>query len=212
MSILIRTFFFFVLFCGHLAYSAPKVQPSTLVESESTQHNTEQDVLPAVQEMHIAEPPPLKNNTVKKTNETFYPYQTAISPRLGMGSDSSRFSNLTFHHLFGFHFMLPDPNGRHWEVGTDVINDGTGVLSVGKKFVFKHNNPTRHYLKAAGAVRIVPSEQLNTLLKYEYFQIRGATGFEYFLDDPISARVDCEVFASTKYVGIQFVIGYSWAW
>ena len=163
--------------------------------------------------MSITEPPPLKTSSIeKKTVEIFYPYQSSLSPRLGMGSDSQLFPSYTFYYLLGVHYMLPNQNGRHWEVGVDAINNGTGRLTLGKKFVSNHNGASRPYFKVAAGVKLDPSEQFNTILKLDFYQLRVATGFEYFLAHPISARVDFEGFVTTKSSGIQVVMGYSWAW
>jgi hypothetical protein len=213
MNILIWTFLLQLIFSVPFAHAALDVDPSTVVEPNSETQAEPSDVSPAVKEMSIAIPPARKSELKSgEASEIFYPYQTSISPRLGWGSDSKLLSSYTFFYFFGFNYALPNQNGRHWEVGFDVNNDGTGVLALGKKMVANYNSAIRPYFKYGAAVKMMPSEQLNTLLKYENYQLRASAGFEYFLTHPMSARVDFEAFAALKFVGFQAVMGYSWAW
>jgi hypothetical protein len=147
-----------------------------------------------------------------RPTEVYFPYQSSISARLGMGTDSKKISINEYYHLYGVLYQLPSDTGVHWETGTDVYNDGTGVFSFGRKWRLHKDEAFRPYYKLAVALHADPSEQLTTFLRTENFLIRPSAGFEYFLEHPSSARLELETEISTKLIGFHFCVGYSYAW
>lgn len=148
----------------------------------------------------------------KTTSEVYFPYQSSISPRFGSGTDTDHIKNNHYYYFFGLQYQLPSDDGRHWEAGADVLDDGTGVLSIGRKFRLNATEALRPYFKVAGAIHTVPSEQLTTFLRIDNFQIRPSLGYEYFLQHPSSFRMELESWVGTKLMGIHLTVGYSYAW
>jgi hypothetical protein len=148
---------------------------------------------------------------LKGTEEIYFPYRSAISARLGMGSEAKMFSKNEYYYLYGLLYQFPNEHGKHWEAGADVMNDGKGILSIGWKKRFTPTEAIRPYYKLGFAVRIDPSEQLTTFLRNENYQLRPAAGFEYFLEHPSSIRLEIESWVSNREFGFHLCMGYSYA-
>jgi len=197
-----------------LVFSAPvctrAAEDISLTEIKQTNEKNSEPPT-GIKDMDVSKIPEPKSQFVSSKSQVFFPYESSMSPRFGMGTDSNRISNNEYYFLYGLQYQFAGENGLHWEAGGDVLSDGTGVVSLGRKWRYFPTEAMRPYLKLAGALHIDPSEQLTTFLRTENFQIRPAVGFEYFLEHPSSVRLELESWFSMKKRGLHFCIGYSYA-
>jgi hypothetical protein len=196
--------------------SANRAIASQDVTTSEIKETTKADQSPpeGIHDMQIQTPPKVDVAKIKTSQQTVYfPYQSSVSPRLGFGTDTNRLrEGNIYYYFYGLQYQLPNDQGIHWEATADVINDGTGVISVGRKLRLTPTEATRPYFKLAGAIHINPSEQLTTFLRSENFQLRPSAGFEYFLQHPSSVRVELETWFSLRYMGLHLSVGYAYAW
>ncbi len=198
----------FLLTAGPSAVASEDMRVTEIKETK----NSEEGSPKGLEDMRISPVPKVQVGTGRKgTEEVYFPYRSSISPRLGFGTESKKLSKNEYHYLYGLLFQFPSDHAEHWEAGADVINDGKGVLSIGWKKRYRPTEAVRPYTKIGFAVRVDPSEQLTTFLRNENFQIRPATGFEYFLEHPSSIRLELETWISRSELGLHLCMGYSYA-
>lgn len=170
---------------------------------------TESDDVAKKAAIDITEPPP---PTFERSEaEYFYPYRHALSFRGGAVIDSGN-GQAGPIGLMGVQYLFPISNPlRQIEIGADLLSSSNGSIHAAQRFIHSRAR-LRPYSKMGLGIKIVPSEQLTTFLKYQNFQIRGATGIERLVYKTTSLRAELELVAGT--VGIQGIatLGYVWAW
>jgi hypothetical protein len=159
----------------------------------------------------IAPPPPAPEKI--NSDDFFYSYRRALIIRAGALYDTEAAQNGTSNPLvdLGLGYLFPDEKWKSLEAGADLLSDGTGVLHLEKRFEFSRTR-FRPYLKAGAGLRVDPSDQLATFLKYQNYQLRGAAGFDQLIQLPASLRIEIESTISTKTVQIGLSIGAVWAY
>lgn len=191
------------------ASAAPDVSVPVLKDTRTSEQPQPPDGL---KEMTISPTPQVEAPEFDRNSPTVYfPYESSISPRLGLGTDTKRIKSNEYYYQYGVLYQFASDNGKHWEAGADVLNDGTGVISVGRKIRMNYTEAVRPYFKVGGAIHVNPSEQLTTFLRTENFRIQPSAGFEYFLEHPSSVRLELESWISTKAIGFHFTVGFSYA-
>ncbi|MEQ1875021.1 MAG: hypothetical protein ABL958_00150 [Bdellovibrionia bacterium] len=199
-----------VLTCAFRSYAATSTSAPELSTSEDQQ--PEQESSANIEGVTITQPPPLTARAKTTSTEIFFPYQSSVSPRAGVGSHTRRPTNEPYFYFVGLNLMFDSPNNRHIEVGVDLTSESHGLLHIGHKWVFQHNSAFRPYFKIGPTVALVPNEQLGTFLKYENYQARVAGGFEKLLKVPMSLRFDLEAALCSGRAEFATALGYSWAW
>jgi hypothetical protein len=186
--------------------------------SMGTQESAEPSVPSAdVDTMGIAIPPG-RNNQNQETGqrparkEVFYPFQTSMSPRFGLGYKSKSENDIPIFFLFGINYMLESSSNRHLEIGADLNSDTTGTFTAACRWIYRAGAAVRPFMKIGPSLTARPTEQLGTFVKIENYKVRGAGGFEYLLESPMSARLEIELAVGMKAVEGAFLVGYSWAW
>jgi hypothetical protein len=159
----------------------------------------------------ITPEPPAPPNAARKLGY-FHKYRQGLSALIYGVYDTQVAANgnspLTRASLL---YLFNDESLRAYEGGADLLSDGTGALSIARRWIYSRTR-FRPYTKAGVALRIVPSDQLTTVLKLENYQVRGAAGFEHVLRAPISLRFEIEATASIISVQGLVGLGLVWAW
>ncbi len=197
-----------ILFTANV-FAATETSTSEIKETQKPE-----DQVPAgLPDMNISPTPYVNPAKIKNTQEeVYFPYESSLSPRLGMGTDTDRLRRNAYYYFYGLQYQFPSDNARHWEAGADVMDDGTGILSVGRKFRMNATEGFRPYFKVTGALHAIPSEELTTFLRTDNLQLRPSLGFESFLQHPSSVRVELETWIGLKQLGFHISLGYSYAW
>lgn len=101
---------------------------------------------------------------------------------------------------------------RHWyEVGADLLSDDSGSISFARRFITSQT-AFRPYTKLGFAIRIDPNDQLAAFLRYRYYRIIAAAGFEQLIHDPMSLRLELQAGASLTSFEGSAVFGLVWSW
>ena len=148
-------------------------------------------------------------NEIRNERPSFYPYQGAISPRLGTVQKLTEPLGNVFY-LIGFNYTFNSPSARRWEAGIDVLSTSNGYIHLAHKWISDPTSPFRPFLKAGVTLEAKSTEQIGTVLVYQNYQIRGGGGFEYLYQDPISWRADLEIAAGFQGLSVALALGYSW--
>ncbi len=142
----------------------------------------------------------------------YYPYHKAISPRLGTIYDTQKYAqDGSFLYLIGFELLLQDADLRSYEVGADVISNGTGQVHLSRRWILSRSR-FRPFYKGGMGFSVDPGDGISAFLKYQNFQGRGSIGFEQLVAPPMSIRVELEAIASISTQEAILSLGYSWAW
>lgn len=200
----------FVLSAHFSASAAPKTDAPLLSTSEDQQPGESQTQ--SLEGVSITEPPPAKAKTIHASTEIFFPYQSSVSPRAGVGTHTRRPSDSPYFYFVGLNLMFDSPTSRHVEVGVDLTSESHGLLHLAYKWVYNHNSSFRPFLKIGPSIVLNPSEQLGTFLKPENYQARIGGGIEKLLKVPMSIRIDLEAALGSGRADFASGLGYSWAW
>ena len=174
---------------------------------EVTRPHQEQEMRKGI---NIADPPPAPYIHPDRA-EYFYRYRHALTFDTGLTYDTVDSSNAGPLARFGTQFLFSTAERRKYEVGADLLSDGSGSISGARRFIYGEGR-FRPYTKAGFAVRIVPADQLTTVLKYENYQIRGAVGFEQLTNGSMSFRLEFELMASSRSQAASLTVGTDYAW
>ncbi|HEX4924995.1 MAG TPA: hypothetical protein VFV50_12955 [Bdellovibrionales bacterium] len=209
---------FLALAISGAAFAAPETPDPDLSSSE---HAPESGDTKKLELLEVTKPPPPKGGAsgdsdrsgqARRGGEIFFPYQSAVSPRVGVGTGSRKVSNENVFYFVGLNYMLDSPHNRHFEVGVDLTSQSHGLLHLAYKWIYDHNSSFRPYWKAGPTIMLVPNEQLGTFLKPANFQARAGVGFEKLLRIPMSLRADLETAWISGGYEVALAFGYSWAW
>lgn len=171
---------------------------------------------PKMEDMRISEPPPLAKSKIASTLEEsdyFYPFQSAMGPRLGLFLEPERIpSGEGLRYLLGFFYLLPNHSQKKFEVGVDLQSDRTGRVNGYYRYIFNSTGSFRPFVKG-GVSCLVESEQgLANFINYKQYALRAGIGLEETFKDPASLRWDLESIIGVKEFALIAVFGYSWAW
>ena len=164
----------------------------------------------------ITTPPPaaIHKTSFIEQKSYFYPFQSAMGPRLGLIMDSERLSNQEFPHaIVGFFYLLPSLGYRHIELGADLQSNAAGTINGAYRWIYYPTEGLRPFLKAGISLLIEPTKGIANIVDYQQYAFRFGGGVEDSLQDPVSLRWDLEANVSLKgAVLLNLVFGYSWGW
>jgi hypothetical protein len=163
------------------------------------------------QSVDIAPAPPVPPSDEEP--EIFYRYRNAITFHVGLVYDRVPIKDPDKPGVlsrFGTQYLFP-VGLQDYEAGADLFSDGTGLIQLHRRWIFTKTR-FRPYTKAGMGLRVQPSDQLATALKFENYQLRGAVGFEDLLNDPSSFRLELDGMLSTKTLQISVLLGGVWGW
>ncbi|HVK62212.1 MAG TPA: hypothetical protein VM432_11705, partial [Bdellovibrionales bacterium] len=166
---------------------------------------------PAKQEaVDIAPAPKAKPNQSKP--DFFYRYRNGISPLLGFAFDTKANDDGSGTvTILGIRYLFASETLSAYELGAELLSNGSGTVHAGKRWDSSRSR-FRPYTTAGLGMRIVPKDQVATVLRKEHVQLRGGAGFEYLSLDPISTRVEFGAIATLKSFQAQVLLGMNWAW
>lgn len=174
-----------------------------------------QDPLPTAQQKEFSEatdiaPQPPARPVEARRLGYFHKYRQGLSI-LGLGVADSKQLQDPGGALFrtSLLYLFSDDALRGYEAGAELLSDGTGAISLSRRFIFERTR-FRPYTKAGFAIRIDPKDQLATFLRYEHYRLIGAAGFELNLNDPISLRFECGLGASFRSLEANAGAGLAW--
>lgn len=209
--ILITTLVFFPMAVG----AAPSpTSPDLDNSSESVQAPAEPSK--ALEDMRITPPPPpseKKKTSVLSETDYFYPFQSAMGPRLGVYLEPERLtSGEGIRYLLGFFYVVPNHSQSKIELGADLLSDRTGRVNGYYRYIFNSTASFRPFVKG-GLSCLVESEQgLANFINYRQYALRAGIGLEETFKDPASFRWDLESIVGVKEIALVLVFGYSWGW
>jgi hypothetical protein len=158
----------------------------------------------------IAQPPPLKEPLVSE-REFFYQYRQAITIHAGEALSSVTTNDTSMPLVAGIQYEYMTQERKTYEVGADLLSDGTGTLDFAKRWIYTRTR-LRPYTKAGGGLLVKPSDGLAALVNFVNFRVEGAAGAEYLLRKSQSIRADLKAALSTKAFVVIGTFGYVWAW
>ncbi len=141
----------------------------------------------------------------------FHKYRRGLSAQINSVYDTRYPSDSAPLVRGSLNILFNDDQLRSYEAGTDLLSNGTGSLTLARRWIFSRER-FRPFTKAGVAVVLDPNDQLTTFLKVEHYQARASLGFEQTFSDPISLRFEIEAaVGSTAFEGI-IGVGLAWAW
>jgi hypothetical protein len=159
----------------------------------------------------ISQPTPPRPGQDRLEREYFHPYRKAFTLRLGGIYSTASSDPSALPVIGGLQFFTTLQSLATYEAGADLISDGTGLLTLARRYVLTRTK-FRPYLKFGGALVVVPSDQLVNFIKYDNYRLEGATGAEYLVSEGSSLRLEAEGFLGLKTVQGLVALGYVWAW
>ncbi len=108
-------------------------------------------------------------------------------------------------------YLFPDQSLREYEVSVDIASDKFGAISFARRFIYSRTR-FRPYSKLGLGLRIDPNDQLAAFLRYKYYKVFGAIGFELLIDEPINLRFELQTGASINSFDGSASLGLAWAW
>ncbi len=186
-------FLILMLFVATTHASTPPPSPDLTVEQKTDAPPTPEEIGRANQ-IEITTPPPVRLK-VDRSHDYFYHYRQALSFHGGIGANLSDIANPSSTIGFQYRFSFPE-NGRS-EAGADLLASGTGLIHA-SRFHFLDDARFRFFYKYGLEVRVVPSEELVTLLKLANWRARLAGGFEWNTWGSIGLRMDLEAHIGTS--------------
>ncbi len=180
-----------------------------LEDPPPSEENVEVD--PAKRDAVVISPAPPERPDANRPS-FFYRYRNGLSPMFGIAYDT-RASNdepgiLT---VMAIRYLFASESLSSFEAGAELLSNGSGAFQIQKRIDYSRTK-FRPYTSLGGGIRIVPKDEVATLLRYEHLQLRGSAGLEYFTTDPISARIDVTGIVTTKSPQAQLTLGATWAW
>jgi hypothetical protein len=173
------------------AHAATDKPNPDFTEPSSSEDETRQEDLDRLRSLDIAKPPPAPPGE-RVPLEYFHRYRQGLTLRLGSIYDTDPAKGSSPGFLGGAQYVFASANLlRNYEAGFDLLSDGTGVMHAAFRFPYSRTS-FRPYTKAGAGIRLVPEDRLITFLRYQNYQIRGAAGFEWTIDDPVSIRLEAE--------------------
>lgn len=160
-----------------------------------------------LESLKITPAPPAPLIKIEQSPEYFYQYRKALTGRLGLGYDTK--SSATFSDI-GASFLFSHKL-KSYEAAADLMSDGAGLIHAYRRFIYGSGR-FRPYSKVGIGVRIVPADQLATVLRYEHYQLRGGGGAEWLVMNAISARLDGELAVSARGLQALVTLGAVFAW
>lgn len=159
----------------------------------------------------VAPPPPLR--AAAKDRESFHPYRKALTFGAGSGYDTAEAeeSEPGVVHLLSAQYLFGRPDRTLWEGGANLLSDGSGSLHVSRRFIYSQSR-LRPYSKIGVGIRIAPEDKLVTVLEFEHYQLRAASGFEFSTRLNTSVRAETELVASGHSIFAGVMLGHVWAY
>jgi hypothetical protein len=195
---------------SHASEAAPTKSTPDMTTTPATEDRSEPLDQKRLETIDITQPsgPPPK---IERTVEYFYRYRKAFTARLGAGYDSKAAADGKGNlYDAGISVLLPYQL-QSYEAGADLFSDGSGLLHAYQRFIHGTGR-IRPYSKIGAGVRIVPEDQLATVLRYQHYQLRGGGGIEFMTKEPISARMDFEAALSARGAQALLTVGCVVAW
>lgn len=157
---------------------------------------------------------PKENSDLEEYQKYFYRYNESLSFRLGanhdFGNPPDEEDDNTSAQL-GFAYMFESEGKAHIETGFDLFPKREEFLiHVGLKVVEMYTEAFRPHYKLGAALKLDSGDKFNTPIKTENYFIFGGLGFEDTLSDPISVRVDMELFYSKDNALFVLSAGLTW--
>jgi len=183
-----------------------------LDENEISQEEKVEATVPELELLDIGNPNKDQHqNAVKnvKKTETFYPYQSTISPRIGSFIDYGTDSAVNLY-LFGFSYMFDSTSNKHWELSIDAFSNTKGMIYFAHRWILNSTSGFRPFYKLGASTLIKPEEQLGAFFAVSNYQARIGIGTEQAFFLPMSWRLDLEAAYGSKGAMAAVIIGYSW--
>jgi hypothetical protein len=200
-----------LLAVSHSALAA-KDAPAPNLDETANADNAEGPADPEKEKsVDIAPAPPPRPSQHKP--EFFYKYRNELSPMMGIAYDTKAIDDersgtltvLSMRYHFATDTLAP------FEIGAELLSNGSGAFAAQKRYNFSRTS-LRPYTAIGAGIRIVPNDEIATLLKYEHYQLRASAGLEYLVYDPASFRIDVTGAITIKSVQVQALLGGVWAW
>ena len=116
----------------------------------------------------IAPQPPAPRDAVRKLGY-FHKYRHGLSVQINTVYDTNTSADsgalLTRPSL---DYLFNDDQLRSYEVGAELLSDGTGSFSIARRWVYSRTR-FRPFSKVGAAVVLDPNDQLATVLKFQHY-------------------------------------------
>lgn len=196
-------------FSFHLSAAVPTPSPD-FTDTETTAPSQPPADLSKESLIDLATPPPLPQQRMKE-RAYYHPYRYGLSALLGSHTESNTGSSQGVFYSGDVLFQFPLKSETFYEAGASLNSNQSGSLSFARKLIYSKSR-LRPYLKLGFGVRIDPSDQLVTLLKYENYQLRLGAGLEASVYSQLSLRLNLEGVARTSSTQFGGSFGCTWSW
>lgn len=192
-------------FFGQFGNAAPTTPDIDIVEQKThTPEVSEKPVRNSDLETLSASPvAPLKSSSAQAPEEGesyFYNHEESLALRLGLNYDFGNPPDPEDEDpsaQFGFIYMFESKGSTHVEAGFDLFPKREEFLiHAGLKFIHMYTESFRPFYRLGAALKLDSGDKFNTPIKTENYFIFGGLGFEDVISDPLSFRVDLELFYS----------------
>lgn len=187
---LVATLSFLTLVSFGFFSQATTTEPSPDFRDKDAQEKEIQVDQTKVQLTHPTQPPPLSADQLRRAAPYFYRYRSdfSVSSNLMWGNrlDSDKTAPVL---ISGLHHQFANANLKSYELSGEVISDGTGLLSLARKWNLSRGR-LRPFYQLGLSILIDPDDQFATVLYLKHYLIRAGAGFEYSFGGSFSLRAD----------------------
>ncbi len=159
--------------------------------------------------MAVSPPPALKGKP-GPPNARYYPYQQQLTYRSGYDSDYPKLG--VDNWVIGFQYLFPKFLSPKLEAGADLLDNGTGHLHVGARWIRTERSYFRPSVKVGLDHLAESREGLATFTKIENYFARGSATLEYVVWNPFSLRLEYEILANFDKMRAVATLGISHGW
>lgn len=160
--------------------------------------------------MTISDAPEAPTVLKRSRSARYYPYQQALTFRVGRISD---FPKLDFSDsIFGFQYLFPKFLSPKLEAGADLHEGGNGHLHVGWRYIANERSYFRPSAKFGISHFVESKDGLANLAKLENYYLRISGALEYTVYNPYSIRIEPEFAVNFDHIRFLITLGLSRGW
>jgi hypothetical protein len=202
----------FALLLPNVAHTAVDNPVVDVTDSAATDAPEEKPIDRGMRDsIDITQPPPAKA-TVLRDRPYFYRYRHGVFAYAGMLADSQASADGSAAlGLFGASWSFPTEELKIYEFGVDFLSDVTANAHFARRFDFSRSR-LRPFATLGAGVRVVPSDQLVTFLRFQNYQLRASAGIEDTIWDPLNIRTEIQTSVSGHSVQAGLILGLNWGY
>jgi len=160
----------------------------------------------------IAMPPPQTPNQARQESYDYsYNFRRELSARAGEVKSTVTTNGTSTPSVVGLEISYETEHSGTYEIGADLISDGTGDLELTRNFTYGEG-VLRPYARVGLNLGVDPQDQLAILVGFTILRLLGALGFALSVGQQTSVKFDFSAAFSTSSLVLTASAGLVWAW